>query len=125
MAFNTPFPYVHDTRLRNELMRRLTIIEKLLLVVYPLSGTTPEIEPLNGHLQVWTLTANSTPDFTKFNNGEYLTLQINGTSFSVTWPVGMKWIGGSAPTLDATNPNIIVIWKTDDVLIGHFAGVAS
>jgi hypothetical protein len=125
MLYATKFPWIRDERLRQELISRFTLIEKLIYGIYTITGTTPDIDPFDGHLQLWTLTANSTPSFDSFDNGGYITLQVDSSTYDITWPGGMKWLGGEEPTLDQTDTNIIVIWKADDTLFGSFAGVAS
>ena len=44
--------------------------------VYALSGTTPALNPTNGMIQTWTLSASSTPT-DSLNAGESLTLMID------------------------------------------------
>ena len=88
------------------------------------SGTTPAIDPVNGTVQEWTLTGNSTPT-DSLADGESVLLQIDdGSSFTITWPT-MEWLGGSAPTLDTSETNVIAMWKTGSTLYGNFVGVSS
>lgn len=90
---------------------------------YALSGTTPALDPANGTLQYWTLTANSTPT-DSLTNGQSMTLMVNdGTAYTVTWPT-MTWVGGSAPTLPTTGYAVIELWKVNGVLYGQHAGDA-
>jgi len=90
--------------------------------VYALSGTTPDIDPENGTVQTWTLTANSTPT-ESLANGESVTLMIDdGTSaYSVTWPT-IAWVGGSAPTIPTSGYAVIVLWKVGATLYGKGVG---
>ena len=91
---------------------------------YSVTGTTPALDPANGGLQYWTLTANSTPTFS-LANGESFSIQIlDGTAYTITWPT-MKWIGGAAPTLDTTNPTHVEIWQVNSVVYGALVGVSS
>lgn len=89
--------------------------------VYSLVGT--DIDPANGTIQTKTLTANTT--FTEsLSSGDSVTLMIDdGTGFTVTWPT-ISWVGGSAPTLETTGDNVIVLWKVGSTLYGSFIGAA-
>lgn len=93
--------------------------------VFALSGTTPALNPTNGMIQTWTLSANSSPT-DSLNAGESLTLMIDdGSAFSITWPsVTWKTNSGSAPTLLATGLTAIVLWKVGTTLYGARVGDA-
>jgi hypothetical protein len=93
--------------------------------VYALSGTTPALDPSNGTIQTWTLTANSTPT-DSFAAGESMTLMIDdGTAYSITWPsVTWKSDGGLAPILNLTGFTAVVLWKVGSVLYGARVGNA-
>ena len=86
---------------------------------YSLTGTA--IDPANGTIQYKTLSANTT--FTEsLTEGETVTLLIDdGTGYSITWPSGMYWPEGVAPTLATDGWNVITIWKTNSILFGSFA----
>ena len=89
--------------------------------VFAVTGTTPALDPVNGTIQTWTLTANSTPT-ESFSAGESMTLMIDdGTAYTITWPT-MKWSGGSAPTLATTDYSVIVLWKVGTTLYGSSVG---
>lgn len=91
--------------------------------VYSISGTTPALDPANGGVQNWTLTANSSPT-DSFAAGESMLLMVNdGTGFTITWPT-ITWIGGSAPTLDTSGLTTIELWKRGGVLYGALVGIA-
>lgn len=92
--------------------------------VYTVSGTTPGINPTNGTIQLWTLSANSTPTFT-LGAGKSVTLGITAGAFSVTWPGTIKWIGGLEPTLDGTNIDWITFWQAGSTIYASHAGAAS
>ena len=92
--------------------------------VHTLTGTTPSLDPANGTIQTWTLTANSTPT-DSLATGESLTLLIDDAAgFTITWPT-MEWVGGSAPTLGQDNTTHIELWKVGTVLYGALLGVSS
>ena len=93
--------------------------------VFALTGTTPALNPSNGTIQTWTLTASSTPT-DSLNAGESLTLMIDdGTAYAITWPsVTWKTGGGVAPTLNATGLTAIQLWKVGSVLYGARVGDA-
>ena len=55
-------------------------------------------------------------------DGQNITLMLDSGANSVTWPAGIKWVGGSAPDLDADNHNIISIWKVNNILFGSWGG---
>jgi hypothetical protein len=89
--------------------------------VFAVTGTTPALDPANGGVQTWTLSAASTPT-DSFSAGESMTLMIDdGTGFGITWPT-MKWSGGSAPTLATTDYSVIVLWKVGTTLYGATVG---
>lgn len=89
--------------------------------VHTLTGTTPALDPNNGTVQTWTLTANSTPT-DSLTDGQAMTLHIeDGTAYTITWPT-MEWVGGSAPTLPTTGDAVIVLWKVGSSLFGQGIG---
>jgi len=91
--------------------------------VHTLTGTTPALDPANGTIQTWTLTANSTPT-DSLAAGESLTLMVDdGTARTITWPT-ITWVGGSAPTLATTGFTVIVLWKVGSTLYGKYVGDA-
>ena len=83
----------------------------------------------NGTIQNITLTGNVTSGNVtdSLNDGEAITLVVDdGSGYSIAWGTSVdKWIGGSAPTLDTTNKNVIVLWKVGSDLYGMLSGVAS
>ena len=90
---------------------------------FALTGTTPAIDPTNGTIQTWTLTAASTPTFAAgWSANEGITLMIDdGTAYAITWPT-MQWAGGTAPTLPTTGYGVVTIWKEGAVYYGVSAG---
>lgn len=97
----------------------------IIETVYALSGTTPALDPTNGTVQTWTLTANSTPT-DSFADGESMTLMVDdGTVFTITWPsVVWKTGGGFSPVLNAIGFTGIVLWKVGATLYGARVGDA-
>ena len=92
--------------------------------IYALSGTA--IDPANGTIQTKTLGANTT--FTEsLANGQSIVLMLNPVTYTVTWPT-MTWINtagsGSAPTLEASSTNVVVIWQVAGTVYGNWAGSA-
>lgn len=72
-------------------------------------GAAFEIDPSNGSIQLITLGASRTPKATNFAAGESVLLMVlDGSAYTLTWTdttfgaSGVVWVGGSAPTLDAT-----------------------
>lgn len=91
--------------------------------VYAVSGTAPALNPANGTMQTWTLSANSTPT-DGLVAGQSMTLMIDdGSSYTITWPT-MSWVGGSAPTLATSGYTIVVLWKVGSTLYGAHVGNA-
>lgn len=92
--------------------------------VYALSGTA--IDPANGTIQTKTLGANTT--FTEsLADGQSIVLMLNPVTYTVTWPT-MTWINtagsGSAPTLEASSTNVVVMWQVGGTVYGNWAGSA-
>jgi hypothetical protein len=89
--------------------------------VFAITGTTPALDPANGGIQTWTLSAASSPT-DSFSAGESMTLMVNdGTDYAITWPT-MQWSGGDAPTLATTGYSVIVLWKVGATLYGASVG---
>ena len=103
----------------------VTFSNGIIQTVFALSGTTPALNPNNGTIQTWTLTASSTPT-DSLVAGESLTLMIDdGAAYTITWPsVTWKTDGGVAPTLNTTGFTAIVLWKVGSVLYGARVGNA-
>jgi hypothetical protein len=92
--------------------------------VYALSGTA--IDPANGTIQTKTLGANTT--FTEsLADGQSVVLMLNPVTYTVTWPT-MTWINtagsGSAPTLEASSTNVVILWQVGGTVYGNWAGSA-
>jgi hypothetical protein len=92
--------------------------------VYALSGTA--IDPANGTIQTKTLGANTT--FTEsLADGQSVVLMLNPVTYTVTWPT-MTWINtsgsGSAPTLEASSTNVVIVWQVGGTVYGNWAGSA-
>ena len=87
-------------------------------------GASVDINPANGAIQLWTLTANRTPT-TTFANGQSVTLMIadGASAYTVNWSsVAPTWVGGSAPTLPTSGYAVIVLWKANFVVDGTKVG---
>jgi hypothetical protein len=91
--------------------------------VYTITGTSYQLEPDNGTIQVHVLSADTT--YTDgFSEGESITLMIDDASESIlTWPT-MTWINnqGNAPTLSTTDYTVVAIWKVGSTLYGSLMG---
>lgn len=79
------------------------------------TATSSTLNIANGSKQKRTLTANATLAFT-LNDGDDLTLILNPSTFTVTWPT-ITWFG-SAPSLTASKEHTIVISKDGSILRG-------
>ena len=89
------------------------------------SGSTA-LNAANGTIQRWVLSGNVTPT-DSLGDGEAITLVVNdGSTYAIDWTaLTIKWIGGSAPSLDATNETLIVVWQLNSTLYGMSPGVLS
>lgn len=109
--------------LTNKTLSAPTVTGAIIETVYAVTGTTPALEPANGSIQTWTLTANSTPT-DSIAAGESITLMIDdGTAYTITWPT-ITWVnnGGAAPTLATTGYTVIALWKVSTTLYGALVG---
>lgn len=89
--------------------------------VYAITGTSPAINPINGTIQTWAVTALSSPTIT-MSSGQSMTLMVvDSTSAGINWPV-INWVGGNAPTLATTGYTVMTIWKVGTTLYGSAAG---
>ena len=91
------------------------------------SGTTA-LNAANGTIQRWVLSGNVDPT-DSLSDGESITIIVDdGSGRTINWTysgLSVKWIGGSAPTLDTTNETLIVIWQVNSTLYGMTPGVLS
>jgi hypothetical protein len=90
--------------------------------------STPALSPLDGSIQTWTLTGNSTPTAGTWASGQSLTLMVDdGTASAITWTslaVTWKTDGGNPPELNTTGFTAIQLWKVDTVIYGARVGDA-
>ena len=114
-----------DSLINTANTRGPTFTKGYVETVFALTGTTPALNPANGSIQTWTLTANSTPT-DSVAAGESITLMIDdGTAYTITWPsVTWKTNAGVAPTLNLTGLTAIILWKVGSVLYGARVGDA-
>lgn len=109
--------------LTNKTLSAPTVTGAIIETVFAVTGTTPALEPANGSIQTWTLTANSTPT-DSIVAGESITLMIDdGTAYTITWPT-ITWVNnrGNAPTLATTGYTVIALWKVSTTLYGALIG---
>lgn len=102
------------------------IIEDIFTIT---DGTSVDINPANGSIQLWTLGASRTPTATNFAAGESMLLMVDdgASAFSITWTtIGVVWEtdGGSAPTLATSGYTPIVLWKVGSTVYGARVGNA-
>lgn len=101
----------------------ITLSNSVIETVFALTGTTPSIDPNNGTIQTWALTANSTPT-ENLSAGESVLLMVaDGTAYTITWPT-ITWVNnlGNAPTLNTVGFTVIAIWKVGGTLYGSLVG---
>jgi len=116
--------------LTNKTLTDPAIIGTILEDVYTISdGAAFEVDPGNGSIQLITLGANRTPKATNFAAGESITLMVDdGTARTLTWTDatwgtgGVKWTGGSAPTLATSGYTVIQFWKVSTQIYGAYVG---
>lgn len=87
-------------------------------------GASVSINPANGTIQTWTLSASRTPTFS-FDAGTSVTLMVSSGSYSINWGSSVSWIGGSAPVMSLVGINVIELWYVGSVLYGAYVGPAS
>lgn len=89
------------------------------------TGATFELNPLNGSIQNLTLGANTTITLAAgFVSGQSVTIAVQTTTNTITWPAAILWIGGVPPVMDATRNNIFVVWKVGSSVYGLYVGKA-
>ena len=102
-------------------------IQEYAVNVTSVTGTTA-LSAAAGTIQRWVLSGNVNPT-DSLSDGESITLIIDdGSGSTINWTysgLSVKWIGGSAPTLDTTNETLIVVWQVNSTLYGMTPGVLS
>lgn len=103
-----------------------TILEDVFTIT---DGAAFEVDPGNGSVQLITLGASRTPKATNFAAGESITLMVDdGSAYTLTWTDatwgsgGVKWTGGSAPTLATSGYTVIQFWKVSSQVYGAYVG---
>ena len=96
--------------------------KKITEGVFVLTGTTPVLSLDNGALQIWQLTANSTPT-DGLASGQSMTLFINagGPAYTVTWP-SVVWVGAVEPVIVSAGSSIVELFKIGTTLYGAYVG---
>ena len=119
--------------LTNKTLTDPALIGTILEDIYAITdGAGFEIDPGNGSIQTVTVAATRTPQGTNFAAGESVTLMVScGTLQTIYWTHstfgsgGIKWVGGSAPTLTANQYTVIELWKVGTQVYGALVGAAS
>jgi hypothetical protein len=99
-----------------------TIVENVFTIT---DGASVDIDPSDGSVQLWTLTASRTPVApTSWSAGQGITLQIDdGSAYAITWTtMGVVWAGGTAPTLATTGYTVVELWKVGTTIYGALVG---
>jgi hypothetical protein len=99
-----------------------TIVEDVFTIT---DGASVDIDPSNGSIQLWTLTASRTPVLpTSWTAGQGITLQIDdGSAYAITWTtMGVVWAGGDPPTLATTGYTVVELWKVGTTIYGALVG---
>lgn len=73
------------------------------------------IDLADGSVVKMTLGADITLSFTGWTSGvcETVSLMINPSTHSVTWPSGIKWENNAVPSLEASQDNWVFLWSMD------------
>lgn len=122
-----------DTQtLTNKTLTDPAIVGAIVEDVYTITdGAAFEVDPANGTIQLITLTASRTPKATNFAAGESVTLMVDdGTAYTLTWTdttwgsSGVKWVGGTSPSLATAGYTVIEFWKVSTQIYGVVVGSA-
>ena len=93
--------------------------------VFAITGSTPALDPSNGSIQTWQLTAGALNPTDSFSSGESMTVMISNSFLAaLVWPAAIEWAGGSAPQF-GSSLNAIVLWKVGSTLYGSYIGAMS
>ena len=93
--------------------------------VFAITGSTPALDPSNGSIQTWQLTAGALNPTDSFSSGESMTVMITLNFLAaLVWPAAIEWAGGSAPQF-GSSLNAIVLWKVGSTLYGSYIGAMS
>jgi len=119
--------------LTNKTLTDPAITGTILEDVYTITdGAAFEVDPGNGSVQLITLGASRTPKATNFAAGESVTLMVDdGSAYTLTWTDstwgtgGVKWTGGSAPTLATSGYTVLQFWKVSTQIYGALVGKTS
>ena len=119
--------------LTNKTLTDPAIIGTILEDVFTITdGAAFEVDPGNGSIQLITLGASRTPKCTNFAAGESITLMVNdGTAYTLTWTDatwgtgGVKWTGGTAPTLATAGFTVVQFWKVSTQVYGAYVGAVA
>jgi len=91
-------------------------------------GSSVDLNPVNGTIQLWTLGSNRTPTATNFAPGQSITLMvIDGTNYTINWTsIGVVWKtnAGLSPTLNTSGYTAIILWKVASTVYGARVGDA-
>lgn len=94
--------------------------------VYAITGTTPVLNPANGTVQTWTLSANSTSTISaSFVSGQSMTLMITKASYTLTLGGSIVWVGGTAPIYPTSGQGIVQLWKVSSTVYGVYVGAVA
>jgi hypothetical protein len=68
-----------------------------------------------------TLSANTTFTFSNAADAKTIIIAITGAStYTVTWPAGVKWTGGTEPTQSLSNTDIYTLVQINGVIYGSY-----
>lgn len=96
--------------------------------IHTITDSSFDINPLNGSIQIVTLTANRTSTAASFDEGLLVLLGVDdGNAYTINWAsVNPTWVrqGGSAlaPILSTTGYTWILLWKVGTVIYAGEVG---
>jgi hypothetical protein len=99
---------------------QLDALAPRVATVETITGTSPTISTTGGEIKTWTLTGSSTLALS-LTSGEALTLHVTLASHALTLP-SVRWPDGIAPTLHATDENVIEFWAVGESVYGAYVG---
>jgi len=109
---------------------KLIDISEVVNPLGDLGGGTDDIDLESGNVVSATISTGaqtltfSNPPVTG-SNGSFTLFLTNGGSQTITWPISVDWVGGTAPTLTAAGIDVIIFTTNDagTTWMGFVAGL--
>ncbi len=111
--------------LTNKTLDKPTITGSIKETIHVLADSNVDLNPANGSIQTMSISANRTLTANTFDNGNSITLMIEGNGYTVSWPtITWKTEGGIAATLNLSGYTVIVLTKVNNIIYGFKVGDA-